>query len=220
MIDQKYNSLPQQLQKFIKNRSSKEIMADELYENYPQLFFSFFKNVTQEQVNTLNVAGYLYYKSVLILDQLIDNKTTKLKSDHLFLSNKLQEEAIKLLTSVFDLDNNFWDLWSKRQQEYFKAMQLEKELDLIPNYKKYQHVADLKAAFGKVAIDCLYVLSKEKNAEKYNDLLQSHTHFSIALQLIDDLQDLDEDFRNNQFNWAYYKLISVLETKPLWTESP
>jgi hypothetical protein len=105
----------------------------------------------------------------LLLDQLIDSKATASKSKQLFLSNKLQEESIKLLTTVFGLDRSFWDLWSRRQEDYFKAIGLEKQLALNPSYKKYQHVADLKAAFGKVAIDCLYILSNEKDHEKYND---------------------------------------------------
>ena len=187
------------------------LKSDELYLKYPQLFSGSYPEIDEVQIETLNIAGFLYYKSVLLLDELIDNKTATSKAEQIFLSNKLQEESIKLLTSVFGLDNIFWDLWGIRQKEYFKAIHLEKQLSLNPNYKKYQNVADLKSAFGKVAIDCLHILSKDKNQEKYNDLLQSHFHFSVGLQLIDDLQDLKEDIDNNQFNWAYYQAVSTLE---------
>lgn len=199
------------LQLFLQNRTEVEIASDEIYLNYPELFANSFKQIEQEKIDTLNVSGFLYYKSVLLLDGLIDNKTTTLKAEQLFLSNKLQEESIKLLTSVFSLDKTFWELWNIRQQEYFRAIQLEKQLALKPNYKKYQQVADYKAAFGKVAIDCLYVLSGKKDIQKYNDLLLSHYHFSVGLQLIDDLQDLEEDIKNNQFNWAYYQTTTLLK---------
>lgn len=203
--------LSSQLKLFLQNRTEEEIASDEIYLNYPELFADSFKQIKQDKIDALNVSGFLYYKSVLLLDGLIDDKTTTLKAEQLFLSNKLQEESIKLLTSVFSLDKTFWELWNIRQQEYFKAIQLEKQLALKPNYKKYQQVADYKAAFGKVAIDCLYVLSGKKDIQKYNDLLQSHYHFSVGLQLIDDLQDLEEDIKNNQFNWVYYQTISLLK---------
>jgi len=220
----KQNTLPflsgisQTTKNYIQSQTEEKI-SDRLYTQYPQLFASAFNNIEEQEIETLNAAGYLYYKSVLLLDELIDNDTTSSKIEQLFLSNKLQEESIKLLTSVFGLDNTFWDLWSKRQQEYFKAIQLEKQLSSQPNFKKYQQVADLKAAFGKVAIDCLYVLSKEKNEEKYNALLQSHFHFSVALQLIDDLQDLEEDINNKQFNWAYHQATTILSKEGYDTSS-
>jgi len=201
------------------DRSSEEKSSDQIYTQYPQLFGTAFNNIEEQKIETLNTAGYLYYKSVLLLDELIDNEATSSKIEQLFLSNKLQEESIKLLTSVFGLDNTFWDLWSKRQQEYFRAIQLEKQLNSKSNFKKYQQVADLKAAFGKVAIDCLYVLSKEEDVEKYNNLLQSHFHFSVALQLIDDLQDLEEDINNKQFNWAYHQATTVLSKEGYDTSS-
>jgi hypothetical protein len=205
------NSISIALKQLLKNSSSKNELADQIYTQYPELFVTAFNNIEKNEIEKLNTAGFLYYKSVLLLDDLIDNKTSSSKADQLFLSNKLQEESIKLLTSVYGLDTTFWDLWSKRQQEYFKAIALEKKLAIKPNYKKYQQVAALKAAFGKVAIDCLHVLSKNKDEEKYTDLLQSHFHFSVALQLIDDLQDLKEDLKNKQFNWAHHQAKTILE---------
>jgi hypothetical protein len=206
----KHYKIPLIIKRHLKSDSIEEKVSDQLYTQYPQLFSLAFSNVKKQEIEALNISGFLYYKSILLLDELIDSKTGS-KAEQLFLSNKLQEESIKLLTSVFGLDNTFWDLWSKRQQEYFKAVELEKQLALNPSYKKYQQVADLKAAFGKVAIDCLHILSKDKNQEKHNDLLQSHFHFSVALQLIDDLQDLEEDIDNNQFNWAYFQATATLQ---------
>ncbi|PJB16625.1 MAG: hypothetical protein CO118_00080, partial [Flavobacteriales bacterium CG_4_9_14_3_um_filter_32_8] len=203
--------LNSQLKLFIQNRTEVEVASDEIYLNYPQLFTDSFTGVNQKKVDFLNISGYLYYKAVLLLDKLIDSKSAENKTETLFLISKLQEESIKHLTAVFGLNSNFWELWNIRQKEYFRAIQLENQLTVNPNYKKYQQVADLKAAFGKVAIDCLYVLSKDKNEKKYTDLLQSHHHFSVALQLIDDLQDLEEDILNKQFNWAYYQTVCLLK---------
>lgn len=198
------------LKSFLLNRSKEEIVSDEIYLKYPELFIGSFINIKSHQIDLLNIAGYLYYKSVLLMDRLIDDSTENKITPFLLIS-KLQEESIKYLTTVFELNSPFWELWNKRQQEYFHAIQLEKNIACNPSYKRYQQIADLKAAFGKVAIDCLHILSEEKDKKKYLDLLQSHYHFSVGMQLIDDLQDLEEDLENKQFNWAYYQTITKLK---------
>ncbi len=55
-------------------------------------------------------------------------------------------------------------------------------------------------------------MDKEKSIE-HKALLSSHDFFSIGIQIIDDIQDLAEDYKNNQFNWAYHKTILKLKRK-------
>lgn len=172
------------------------------YQNYPSLFANAFL-INTEQIELLDIAGYLYYQATIFTDSLIDEKDTS-KFPLIIIC---QEESIKILTSIYGLENNFWSVWNKRKNEYLQAIYLEKELSKkeIVTIEEYQILADAKSAFGKVAIDCLFSIDN-KNEDLYNQLLQSHLYFSVAFQLNDDIQDFKEDLIKGQFNWAIYLL--------------
>ena len=172
------------------------------YQNYPSLFSDVFF-ISTKQLDLLDIAGFLYYQSTIFTDSLIDEKSI---SKVPFISI-CQEESIKILSSIYNLESNFWVLWNKRRNEYFQAVYLEKELykQEIVDMDKYEILADTKSAFGKVAIDCLFSIDN-KNEDLYQKLLLSHKYFSVAFQLNDDIQDFKRDFKNCQFNWAVYLL--------------
>ncbi len=58
----------------------------------------------------------------------------------------------------------FWEYWDKRKKEYYSAIKIEKELDFNNEvlFSIYEDLADKKSAFGKIAIDCLHILSNNK----------------------------------------------------------
>ncbi len=172
------------------------------YQNYPSLFSNIFE-ISNSNLNLLDIAGYLYYQATLFTDSLIDEKDLS----KFPLITICQEESIKILTSIFGLQNNFWVLWNSRKQEYFEAIFLEKELSKkqIVSIDEYENLADKKAAFGKVAIDCLLSLDN-KGETIHEQLLLSHRYFSVAFQLNDDIQDFKDDIKKRQFNWAVYIL--------------
>jgi len=59
---------------------------------------------------------------------------------------------------------------------------------------EFKNLSDLKSAFGKVAIDALFVSSMASNRRKtHQRLLAIHKDFSWANQIVDDLQDVEED---------------------------
>lgn len=181
--------------------------SPDFYKYYPKLFHNYFPLLNFYTINILSEAGYSYYLSILKLDSVMDNKEFHNISQVL----GLQEETIKKLASIYAYDHEFWDYWSKRKAEYFEAVFLEKQLWNTPSLENYQEVADKKSAFGKVAIDCLYVLSKDKDEEIYKLLLESHKYFSIGFQLYDDVTDFCEDFNKKQFNWAVHKLSKLVD---------
>jgi squalene-hopene/tetraprenyl-beta-curcumene cyclase len=174
------------------------------YRHYPRLFALYFNTIEAGSVDRLCDAGYLYYQFVLLIDRIIDDKDFSVVP----ASIVLQEESIKLLTSLFGVENDFWKLWNARRQEYFKAVGIEKKLsaEQSASFEAYADLADKKAAFGKVAIDCMWLLSSQKDREVYHDLLESHRHFSIGFQLCDDVKDFKEDIVKGQFNWGVYLL--------------
>lgn len=179
--------------------------SPEFYEYYPKLFYAFFPNIDPELIKKLSVAGFLYYQSVLHLDAVIDDKDISKVPYAL----GYQEEAIKKLTDIFGIDSVFWMAWNQRKKEYQEAITLEKNIskkNAVVSFVKYKKLADLKATFGKVAIDSMYILSGSENKELYDTLLTSHYYFSIGFQLYDDIKDFYEDFAKGQFNWGIQQL--------------
>ncbi|BFO68094.1 prenyltransferase/squalene oxidase repeat-containing protein [Chryseobacterium sp. KCF3-3] len=186
--------------------SNKE-KSPEFYKYYPKLFHDYYPKIEKSTVNILSEAGYSYYQSILKLDSIIDN----MEVHKIFNVLNLQEETIKILSSVYPENHIFWKYWNMRKIEYFEAIFLEKNLWENPNSDNYYEVADKKSAFGKVAIDCLYVLSENKDEEVYKLLLESHKYFSIGFQLYDDVMDFSDDFYKKQFNYAVHELSKSVD---------
>lgn len=179
------------------------------YQYYPRLFRPYFNTIDAQLTDKLSKAGYLYYQSVLFTDALIDEgDLSKIPLIQIY-----QEETIKILCSIYNNENILWEYWGKRRNEYFEAVKIERSLkiDSDVDLTVYEDLSDKKAAFGKVAIDCLYAIENENNSALYKSLLESHYHFSVGFQLYDDIKDFKEDLLKKQFNWAIYELSKVLK---------
>lgn len=182
---------------------------------YPQLFKEAFYIKDSEKVNLLSIAGFLFYKSLIYVDKIVDNQTSdEIKGQYFQLSLVCQEESIKILASLFPIENEFWKHWNNRKLEYISAQKAEKKDYSELDSETFFNIADNKSAFGKVAIDSLALLSNQMELSKaYQALLKSHRYFSIGRQLYDDVSDVKEDFVNKQANYAIYKLRHICEEK-------
>lgn len=206
----------------MKNQNSffrlKEILINndespQYYKYYPRLFEPYFPQVDQGVVNHLCKAGYSYYLSTLLMDSLVDEADFS----GLPLMHHLQD-CIVQLASIFGTDSEFWQLWNKRKEEYYGAIKLERRLNHVSTVSKkdYERLADAKSAFGKLALDALFILSGKRNIKQYELLVQTHKFFSIGLQLYDDVTDFKKDYdKANQFNWAIYNIKQDLNGKQL-----
>lgn len=185
--------------------------SPKFYQYYPRLFNSYFEKVSQSDVEELSNAGYLYYHSTLMMDSIIDDGNFL----NFPLMIKLQETTIKSLTSIFGKESKFWDLWDERRSEYFEAVKIEKKLSngKTTKFTAYADLADKKSAFGKIAVDSLWILSDEINEDTYKCLLESHKYFSIGFQLCDDVRDFKEDLEKGQFNWGINQLMKEVDFK-------
>ncbi|MFW5700350.1 MAG: hypothetical protein ACOCWM_01565 [Cyclobacteriaceae bacterium] len=193
----------------IKNIVASKSVIDEnpeFYLYYPRLFL-IDQDKSSSDLEMLCIAGYLYYQATLLLDAVIDSKDT----DKLLPAMVCQEEAIKLLTDVFGRKSDYWELWNQRRIQYFRAIRMEKELLTAKKVtiRSYGKVASQKSAFGKAAIDAMFILDKSKYHNFYNSLIRSHDLFSVAFQLNDDVLDFTQDFDSKQFNWALYKVLNL-----------
>ena len=190
---------------------------DIVYLYYPFLFNSVF-DVEVHIVEDISLAGYYYYNSLIVLDRIYDE--SEYQGSLLYnIKNVLllQEETIKILSGHYEVTSDFWKFWNQRKGEMESAFQLDvqfrKSGDVF-SQNEYDRIADGKSAFGKVAVDSLFVLTSSQASER-DTLLTFHTHFSIGNQLVDDLLDAKKDMNNGQANWINNELKKVLRSKSI-----
>ncbi len=179
-----------------------------IYLFYPYLFKDPFGLKDSRDLEKLSIAGFLYYLSLLQSDYLIDNKEEKdgkFIKEKIFLIEALIGQSIKILSELFDYNSDFWNFWNKRKKEYHESILHESE-STYNNFEidVYKKIAENKSAFAKVAIDSCYLISDKTNNDLYDRFLKSHTNFSIGFQILDDISDIREDYKNNQINYAIY----------------
>jgi hypothetical protein len=197
-------------------KSSLRLVSSEYssyYLFYPHLFKDAFKVRQSDKIDILSIAGFLFYKSIIYIDKIVDEQVGKESVMEYFqLSLICQEESIKILATLFPLESPFWKLWNKRKGEYLLAQKSEKIHGYYSEEQHFFNLADNKAAFGKIAIDSLSLLEERcENNKHYDALLLSHRHFSIARQIYDDLVDIKEDYQNKQSNYALFNLLKACE---------
>jgi len=189
-------------------------VTTQVYLFYPELFWNIFSesdhdsHVGEEELSKLCIAGYLYFGSILLQDKLLDTRVVSNYESVLQIS-WMQEECLRILSTIFPPDAPFWNLWVERRNEYFSSVAFQTQETPL-TLSEYEHLADGKSAFGKVAIDCCYSLFKTKQNQAYHQrLVQSHTYFSMGVQVLDDIEDMEEDFNTRQINlvlqWAQRK---------------
>ncbi len=176
------------------------------YLYYPYLFNSVFNFYDDKVLDSLSIAGFLFYRSILFMDDIFDTKGKNGSFNDFLMANVCQEETIKILSSHFDLNSPFWTAWNKRKFEYAKAYELDKLSHKIFSFQQYVTLCDYKSTFGKVAIDAIFTLVGKNYELEYQKILESHKNFYVAFQILDDISDYEEDDTNNQFNISKYYL--------------
>jgi hypothetical protein len=183
------------------------------YNCYPYLFLEAFDSLDKNQLEALNIAGFLCYKAIVLKDDYNDKiNPDNVDIEKVAISNLFLGQAKKILLGLFSKESSFWFFWQKRKSELDSTKELDKlyQLENIDRHQ-YETFADNKSAFAKLAIDGLHVLSQEKNKEAHKALTSSHSEFSIAMQLFDDLFDVQEDFKNKQFNLAIHNVRKFIK---------
>ena len=223
-LNSPFDKVFQYLLSYLKNESLlpdeiKTIIRDEsffsvnptYYMYYPYLF-CLESLATKEFLMKLSVAGFLLYRSTLIQDDILDKKEGR--GDSAIIANELQKEAIKILVTLFDKGSVFWQNWEQRKKEYFKGYKLDKSLIDLETFDEFVELCDYKSSIGKVAIDCIE--AKFPNSMQFNKLYKSHQYFYVAFQILDDIEDINEDRQNKQFNIAYHELDCELKKREIF----
>lgn len=182
------------------------------YFYYPFLFVP--KNTIDNNLKLISISGFLFYQSSIVLDDIVDDKDYS-KLSLLFI---LQEEAIKILATLFDLESNFWSIWNKRRGQFLSSIEIENLFRVNQNLlslNDFENLSIFKAAFANANIDALFTLNYIKTNKKYFKILKSHEYFSISLQINDDILDFVDDFKSGQYNIAVSRSKSLINNNSL-----
>jgi squalene-hopene/tetraprenyl-beta-curcumene cyclase len=197
-----------------------EMLDEDLNSEQNQFYFcyaSLFCPNESEELNRINIAGYLYYRYLLVVDQTNDNPGgggDPLRN--LMCSNYYIEESIRLLSQLFAAHPEFWKFWQMRKMEHLNAFITDKNFSLSMGVPEFEMLADQKSANGKVAIDALKILGLIEEKD-YKALLLSHKFFSCGFQYYDDVLDMKEDLTNRQTNISFCRLRKLL-TEEEWEQ--
>ncbi len=179
---------------------------------FPYLFKNVFKQKNTAFCTDICISGYLYFKYLLSMDNLIDKDAEA--DEHLLLlgSHIYHEESMKILSKYFGKNKLFWELWAKRNNDFIKSVLLDKKYNLRMDFDTYKKLSTGKCSYSKVSIDVYYAKIKYKDEELFRVLEQSFDYFSIARCLQDDLEDFKKDIRYKKNNWSHVALNKWLKS--------
>lgn len=162
-----------------------------------------YPSIPADKFQELSFAGYLYFRFLISLDQLLDNNDPQNKITF-FSSIRIFEYSLQSLAYLFPKDSSFWHEFEEYKKQYAKTVLLEKELSKS-NAKITQEIF-YKLATGKSAICYTFISALNylegttvKNEEIIECLKQLHT----AFQYLDDLDDFKKDITNGQRTFAH-----------------
>ncbi len=205
-------ALPSGLNYYIFGKSFLETIY---YLMFPYLFRNAFSTPKASVTHEICISGYFYFKYLLSMDALIDKDSGGDERLLLMQAHVFHEESMKLLAKHFGKNEIFWELWKKRNNDFLKSILSDKDYNLRMKFEDYAKLSKNKCSFSKVAIDCYYSKSRQKNDDLFNALESSFDYFSIARCLQDDLEDFKNDleFKNN--NWSHVLLNEWLRSNNL-----
>ncbi|HMP31238.1 MAG TPA: hypothetical protein PKD85_16655, partial [Saprospiraceae bacterium] len=158
---------------------------------------------------------------MIIIDRVVDNSKNRnntVISENIKNATLLQELAIRKLENIFLNTSEFWNYWDKRRKEHYYVSFFERDLNEGKNsinWEDYCKIASNKAAFGKAAIDALYLLNNKNEDDSYTQIIKAYDYFSIGLQLYDDFKDIEDDYNDDQVNWCLIYHNKVLKKRKI-----
>jgi hypothetical protein len=159
-----------------------------------------FQNSSLEKLKSLSTASYHYFRALLIVDALIDDRSKDIqKSIIVFLP--IFEEAVKHLSWIFPLENPFWVKLDSVKREYFETISFEKAFGAGGDASTITENEFLRIATGKSSIcyallDALNLISDSPIV--IDELKNSLKNIHIGFQYLDDVDDFKKDITNNQ----------------------
>lgn len=202
-----------------------EVSADDLlqkhqfYLHLAQYLAPAFPAIARERLTRLTGYSYLYFRFLLGLDSLLDEKpgiAAQPTSKRLFGYLALHEQAVRGLAQLFAEDAAFWPAFEQCKHEYAAANLLEKQLagQRAPfSLALFEQVAAGKSAVSYAMAYALASLSAEW--QPVPALQQCLRYLHIAAQCLDDVEDFRQDWESGQFTYAHSLVEEYLAGKGL-----
>jgi hypothetical protein len=120
-----------------------------LYLNLITYLAPAFPKVNQDQIDSLSLGSYLYFRFLLYFDSLIDNPSQEKDKlgdlNQMSIGFEFYEKSIRELSFNYKEDSPFWNYFIKLKADYYNTLVLEKTI----SKKKERFSEEL---FHKIAI--------------------------------------------------------------------
>ncbi len=167
------------------------------YECLPYLFYDLFTSLSLTNIRQLNLAIKLLVSSAYIYDKLMDGQHQYCSIESGLRVQAMQFESYQQLNYLFNPESMFWDKFRKYVAEYAQlSLQEEAFKSGKQPWCEYTEKVSLQMAVGTGILTKLTVagLVELSGDDRYTDALnESIDYFSIAIQMLDDLDDWKED---------------------------
>lgn len=183
--------------------------SNKMFLCYPALFADAYNiKFTTSEIKQITIAGYLYFYSLLKIDDLFDAASTKMGEKVMMFILKSHEEAIKILSTYFSIQSPFWQSWNSLHQTYYDnfANEIKIKSRKRIDEETYDQLAMNRNVIGLIALSAVYHLQHNHEKHKYQTLSAIHNNFAIAYQILDDIKDIKKDYENKQLNFVLLKL--------------
>jgi len=199
---------------------SEEILQKHIFFiNLVDYFSPLFTNISKDKLVRLSGCSYLYYRSILFFDKVIDKQLSDEELPNVLLNLELFEKSVKDLSILFEEGSLFWKKFAKLKESYKAYVSEEKELN---NSKadfedsKFEELANGKSLLVHNIINALEVLSGE--SVHSSELYEIIRCINIAFQYHDDINDFSRDLESGQWTLAQCEVSKFLSNEGIELE--
>lgn len=156
--------------------------------------------IGEGKLNDILWGQYGVFLAVRIKDDLFDGQTSA--SSLLEAADHFLAEACKVFSQHIGDRNRFWEIFSDSLKETSQAII---EVDALERRRRVS-LTQLRDGHARVSsvfkIGAAAVCCLAEHPEHMKHISDAFDHLAIAGQILDDFQDIDEDFRQGRLNYA------------------
>lgn len=193
-----------------------QLRSHRFYLELPHGLAVLFPGVSDSQLNDLVVSSYLYFRTLLVLDDLLDGEkhaASESEVEIIFLYFSLYERAIRGLAALFPGSHCFWEQLEECKKEYALANQQEKRALGRGHTQTWTQQSYEQMAVGKSAVCGALVYALQglgATGAAIDPILGSLRLFHLAVQYEDDVLDFSKDLAQGSYTYVYGKLREAL----------
>lgn len=187
-----------------------------LYRDVYRYFAPVFPDIPPDVLERISDASYDYFQCLLAYDQVIDNPQDERAGEHTIAGFVFHERAVKALASIFPHSSNFWIDFDCIKDEYFSAIEMEKNAasgNVEFNEEYFAKLARRKSIFCLAAVSALSHLSGDF---KYQQILgDSIISLHVGFQIFDDIDDFKSDLTIGQRSYVSFLVDRFIDENSL-----